>query len=70
MSNVMAQKKESNGTWSFYGKLPKDENGKRRNYKRKRFKSKKAAELAEAEFLKQYNNLPNQYLKKPSYLIN
>ena len=38
MSNVMAQKKESNGTWSFYGKLPKDENGKRRNYKRKRFK--------------------------------
>ena len=34
----MAQQKESNGTWSFYGKLPKDENGKRRNYKRRGFK--------------------------------
>ena len=45
----MAQQKESNGTWSFYGKLPKDENGKRKNYKRRGFKSKKAAKLAEAE---------------------
>ena len=53
----MAQQKESNGTWSFYGKLPKDENGKRKNYKRRGFKSKKAAKLAEAEFLKQYNNI-------------
>ena len=51
----MAQQKESNGTWSFYGKLPKDENGKRKNYKRRGFKSKKAAKLAEAEFLKQNN---------------
>ena len=53
----MAQQKESNGTWSFYGKLPKDENGKRKNYKRRGFKSKKVAKLAEAEFLKQYNNI-------------
>lgn len=49
----MAQQKESNGTQSFYGKLPKDENGKRKNYKRRGFKSKKAAKLAEVEFLKQ-----------------
>ena len=46
----MAQQKESNGTWSFYGKLPKDESGKRKNYKRRGFKSKKAAKLAKAEF--------------------
>lgn len=59
----MAQQKESNGTWSFYEKLAKDENGKRRNYKHRRFKNKKAAKLAEIEFLKQYNNILPTRLK-------
>lgn len=46
----MAQRKETNGTWSFYGKLPKDKNGKRKNYKKRGFKTKKEAKIAENEF--------------------
>ena len=65
----MAQQKESNGTWSFYGKLPKDENGKRKNYKRRGFKSKKAAKLAEAEFLKQYNHISPTRLKLDDLIV-
>ena len=53
----MAQQKESNGTWSFYGKLPKDLNGKRKNYKRRGFKNKKDAKIAEMEFLKTQSNI-------------
>lgn len=53
----MDKQKESNGTWSFYGKLLKDKNEKRKNYKRRGFKSKKAAKIVESEFLKQYNNI-------------
>lgn len=65
----MAQKKEDNDTWSFYGKLPKDENGKRRNYKRRGFKSKKAAKLAETEFLKQYNHILPTCLKLNDLIV-
>ena len=65
----MAQQKESNGTWSFYGKLPKDENGIRKNYKRRGFKSKKAAKLAEAEFLKQYNHISPTRLKLDDLIV-
>lgn len=65
----MAQKKENNDTWSFYGKLPKDENGKRRNYKRRGFKSKKAAKLAETEFLKQYNHILPTRLKLNDLIV-
>ena len=65
----MAQQKESNGTWSFYGKLPKDENGKRKNYKRRGFKSKKAAKLAEAEFLKQNNHILPTRLKLNDLIV-
>ena len=65
----MTQKKENNETWSFYGKLPKDENGKKRNYKRRGFKSKKAAKLAETEFLKQYNHILPTRLKLNDLIV-
>ncbi len=62
-------KKENNDIWSFYGKLPKDEDGKRRNYKCGGFKSKKAAKLAETEFLKQYNHILPTRLKLNDLIV-
>ena len=46
----MAQRKESNGTWTFYGRYPKSINATTKSYKHRGFKTKREAKLAEAKF--------------------
>ena len=53
----MAQRKESNRTWTFYGKYPKSIDGANKSYKRRGFKTKKEAKLAEIKFIEEFMGL-------------
>lgn len=53
----MAQRKESNGTWTFYGRYPKSIDGANKSYKRRGFKTKKEAKLAEIKFIEEFKGL-------------
>lgn len=50
----MVQRKESNGTWTFYGRYPKSIDGANKSYKRRGFKTKKEAKLAEIKFIEEF----------------
>lgn len=50
----MALRKEQNGTWTCYGRYPKQLNGKVKHYKHRGFKTRKEAKLAEQKLLEEY----------------
>lgn len=54
----MAQRKEDNGTWTFYGQFPKELNTKNKYYKKRGFKTRREARLAEIKFLEDYRQIP------------
>ena len=54
----MAQKKEANGTWTYYGKLSRSLTDKTKYYKKRGFKTKREAKQAEMEFLESLRKVP------------
>lgn len=58
----MAQRKEENGTWTFYGRYPKSLNQTAKSYKRRGFKTKREAKIAEIKFLEESRGIINTHM--------
>lgn len=58
----MAIRKENNGSWTCYGRYPKDINGIVKNYKKRGFKTKREAKLAEAKLLEEYQSIVSSHI--------